>query len=120
MRALTHIRAGGNGVVNVGSGNDFRPTTGELVHRFCLGSHFDLTRSQHNDVRAAAVTAGGMNDLTAAYAAVKTAMASIDSDRGGWLDHYTTGRTSTETEQTRRATVWHFVARGEIPSPPSP
>ena len=110
----------GNGVPNAGSANDFEPTTGALVVRFALGSHFDLTRTQHNDIRTAAVNAGGMSNLTAAYAAVKSAMTSISSDRGAWLDHYTTGRTSTETDQIRRGTVWHFVSRGDIPAPPSP
>ena len=110
----------GNGVPNAGGVLDFEPTTGELVYRFTLGSHFDLSRTEHNTIRSAALAAGGMNQVGDAYNAVRTAMAAIDSDRAGWLDHYTTGRTSTETEQIRRGVVWHFVARGELPGAPQP
>ncbi len=110
----------GNGVPNAGHDLDFQPTTGDLVVKFHLGSHFDLSRTQHNAIRSAALAAGGMNQIGDAYNAVRTAMAAIDSDRSGWLDHYTTGRTSTETDQIRRGVVWHFVSRGDIPAPPAP
>ncbi len=110
----------GDGVPNDGPFLDFEPTTGEFHVDLCLGSHIRLTRTQHNDARAAAVTAGGMSDVSAAYAAVKSTLDSAHSGWGAWLDHFTTGQTSTETSNRRRGVVWQFVARGEIPAPPQP
>lgn len=110
----------GNGVPNAGNESIFEPTTGDLRVRFSLGSHFDLDRSQHNAIRAAGLGAGGMSDVVAAYAAIRAEMDAIEGGRGAWLDHYTTGQNSTETTLIRRGAVWHFVARGEIPSPPQP
>lgn len=110
----------GQGPPDVVSTLDFEPTTGGLVHVLALETRIHLTRTQSNAVRADAVAAGGMGNVTAAYAAVKSAMESIETGRGTWLDHYTTGMDSTETEQIRRGVVWQYVARGEIPSPPQP
>ncbi len=110
----------GNGVINVGNDPIFEPTNGSLIVRLSLGSHFDATRTQHNDLRAAGVNAGGMSNVSAAYAAIKSAMDGMESGRSGWLDRWTTGDNGTETDLNRRAVVWHYVSRGEVPSPPQP
>lgn len=110
----------GNGVPNAGNDTIFEPTTGDLLVRFSLGSHFDLDRGQHNAVRAAGLAAGGMSDVSAAYTAIRAEMDAIESGRAAWLDHYTTGMNSAETTLIRRGAVWHFVARGEIPGAPQP
>jgi len=110
----------GNGVPDAGHELDFEPTTGELRVSLTLRSHITLTRAQHNDVRAAGLNAGGMSDVSAAYTAIKAEINDIEAGRGAWLDHYTTGMNGTETDNIRRGVVWHYVARGDIPSPPQP
>jgi hypothetical protein len=110
----------GQGPPDITSALDFEPTTGNLVHVLLLETRIHLTRTQSNTVRADAVAAGGMSNVSAAYAAVKSAMETIETGRGAWLDHYTTGMSSTETDLIRRGVVWQYVARGDIPSPPQP
>lgn len=110
----------GNGVPNAGTEKIIEPTTGNLICRLTLSSHNDLTREQSNDIRAAGLTAGGMSNVTAAYAAIKAEMNDIEAGRGVWLDHYTTGINNTETSLQRRAIVWLYVGQGEIPAPPQP
>ena len=110
----------GQGPPDVTSALDFQPTTGDLDHILLFETRIHLTRAQSNAVRADAVTAGGMSNVSAAYTAIRSAMESIETGRGAWLDHYTTGMTSTETDLIRRGVVWQYVARGDIPIPPQP
>lgn len=110
----------GDGVPNNEPHIIFEPTTGNLTFRLQFASHMDLTRTQHNDVRAVAITAGGMSNVTAAYDAIRSELDSIDSGRDTWLDRQCEGADATETGLLRRAVVWDFVSRGDIPSPPTP
>lgn len=120
MRVRTRIKAGGNGVPNQGTEKIFEPLSGSLVVRKTYSSHGDLSRTDWNSLRAAAVNAGGMSDVPAAYAAIKSAWDALESGRGGWLDRMTTGTNGTETALLRAGEVWSFVGQGEIPSPPQP
>lgn len=110
----------GNGVPNEQPHIIFEPTTGALIYRMEFATHTDLTREQHNAVRAAGVNAGGMSDVSAAYAAIRAALDEAVEGRDVWLDRFTTGADSTETGLLRRGVVWGFVSRGDIPAAPQP
>jgi hypothetical protein len=100
--------------------NDVAPNTGDLTLTLTFESRFPLTRAQHNTVRAAAVTAGGMSNVTAAYAAIRGELDTIRDGADVWLDRWSTGVDGTETTRIRAAVVWQFVSRGEVPAAPQP
>ena len=110
----------GDGVPDILNELDFEPTTGAFSVKVEFSSYGVLTRTQWNDLRAAGLAAGGLGNELAAYVAIRAAWEALRAGRAAWLDRQTTGADATETGQLRRAVVWHFCARGEIPAPPQP
>ena len=110
----------GSGVVNQQGPFDFQPTTGALTIDLCFAQHMPLSRTQHNDIATAAINAGGMSNVSAAYTAIRGALDTIEDGRDAWLDRMTTGQNSTETDLLRRGVVWRYVTLGVISSPPQP
>ena len=110
----------GDGQPNAGHANDLRPLTGDLEIVIGFSQHGRLPRTDYNTLVQAALDAGGMSNVTAAYAAYRSAYDALESGRGAWLDRMTTGQNSTETTALRRAEVWNLCARGLVPAPPTP
>jgi hypothetical protein len=110
----------GNGVPNQESNVVFEPLSGDLVIERTFRQHFTLTRTQHNTVRAAALNAGGMSNISAAYTAIRGAYDGIESGRDAWVDRMTTGVNQTQTDLLRRGEVWYWSTTVEWPSPPQP
>lgn len=110
----------GNGVPNQGSELIFEPLAGDFLFRRTFAQHFDLTRTQHNTVRSACLNAGGMNNVSAAYTAIRGAYDGIEAGRDDWLDRMTTGTTQGETDDLRRGEVWYWSNAPDYPSPPQP
>jgi hypothetical protein len=91
---------------------DHAPNSGDLGITLEFASHFPLTRAQFNTVRSAGLSTG--------YSGIRGALDGIKAGADDWLDRWTTGADSTETDLIRASVVWHFTSREAIPTPPSP
>lgn len=110
----------GDGVPDQGHPLDLRPLTGDLDVTILFSQHGKLSRTDYNTLVQAALDAGGMSNVSAAYIAYRNAYDALQSGRGAWLDRMTTGATSTETTNLRRGEVWLLCSRGLVPAPPTP
>lgn len=110
----------GDGQPNAGHANDLRPLTGELDVVIAFSQHGRLPYTTYNTLVSAALAAGGMSNVSAAYTAYRDAWDALESGRGAWLDRMTTGQNSTETAALRKGEVWNLCSRGLVPAPPPP